>query len=61
VPTQNGQQIAARQEAILSAMESGFPLEAPAVQTIRENIAARVLAIRDIEAAAITSLKEAMA
>jgi hypothetical protein len=59
--TEERAQIAAGQEAILAAMETGFPLDASGVQTMRENIADQVLAIRDIEAAAVASLKEAMA
>ena len=59
--TEERQIIGQQQEAILSAMETGFPLDAPAVQALRENIATHVLAIRDIEAAAVAALKEAMA
>jgi len=58
--TDERRQIAARQEAILSAMESDFPLEAPAVQAMRENIAAHVLAIREIEAEGVEALRAAM-
>ena len=58
--TDERQQIATQQEAILTAMESGFPLDAPAVQSMREDIASHLIAIRDIEAEAVTALKAAM-
>ena len=41
-------------------METDFPLDAPAVQAMREKIAAQLLAIRDIEAEAVITLKAAM-
>jgi hypothetical protein len=59
--TAERKKIASQLEAILMAMETGFPLDAPAVQTLRENITAHVLAIRDVEAVAVAALKEAMA
>jgi len=52
--------IASQLENILAAMESDFPLNAPAVQSMRENIAGHVMEIHDIEAAAVTALKSAM-
>jgi hypothetical protein len=58
--TEERQHMAAQQDAILSAMETEFPLDAPAVHAMRQNIAAHVLAIRDIEAEAVTALREAM-
>lgn len=58
--TEERRQIAAQQEAILAAMETDFPLEAAAVQAMREAIAEQVLAIRDIEAGAVDDLKAAM-
>lgn len=54
-------QIAAQLEAILAEMETGFPLEAQGVQSMRENIASHVLAIRDVEAQAVFALQAAMA
>jgi hypothetical protein len=54
-------QIAAQLEAILAEMETGFPLEAQGVQSMRENIASHVLAIRDVEAQAVSALQAAMA
>lgn len=53
--------IAAQMEEILAAMETDFPLDAAAVQAMREDIAAHVLAVHDIESAATSALKEAMA
>ncbi len=59
--TEERRRIAARQESILTAMETDFPLDAPAVQAMREAIAAHALAVRDIEAEAVSALREAMA
>ncbi len=53
-------QIADQLETILAATESDFPLDAAGVQALREEIAGHVLAIHDIEAAAVAELKEAM-
>ena len=59
--TEERRQIASQLETILAEMETDFPLETQAVQAMRENIAAQVLAIRDIEAAAVAGLQAAMA
>ena len=58
--TEERQQIAAQQEAILTAMETDFPLEGSAVKIFRENIASQLMAIRDIEATAFGHLKTTM-
>ncbi len=58
--TEDRQQIAAQQEAILIAMETEFPLDATGVQTMREKIASQLITIREIEAAAVSTLKLAM-
>lgn len=42
-------------------METAFPLDAAAVKAMREDIAGHVLAIHDIELAAVSLLREAMA
>ena len=44
----------------LAAMESDFPLDQPAVEAQRENIAVHVMAIHNLESAAVTALKSAM-
>ncbi|MDX1614310.1 MAG: BtrH N-terminal domain-containing protein [Candidatus Promineifilaceae bacterium] len=59
--TEMRRQIATEQEALLAAMEADFPLDTAAVQALREQIAVQVLAVRDIEAQAVTALKGAMA
>lgn len=58
--TEARRQIAAQQEAILAAMETDFPLDAAGVAALREEIADRVLAVRDIEAEAVSALKAVM-
>ncbi len=54
------QQINGRLAAIRAAMESDFPLEVARVVELRENIAAQVLAVRDVEATAVSQLRQAM-
>jgi len=58
--TEERQQLEAQQETILTTMETDFPLDAAAVQSMRDNIASHVLAIRDIEAEAVSALKDSI-
>jgi hypothetical protein len=59
--TEERLEIKARQDAILQEMETDFPLDEQAVQSVRENIASQLLVIRDIESEAIAALRAAMA
>ncbi len=59
--TEERDRIAVQQEEILAATETDFPLDAAAVKAMREDIAGHVLAIHDIELAAVSLLREAMA
>jgi hypothetical protein len=52
--------IAGQLEGILAAMENDFPLEAAGVHIMRDNIASQLMAIHDVEAAAVADLKEVM-
>lgn len=54
-------QIAARLDALKAEMADDFPLDDVAVMELRENVAAHVLRIRDIEEEAVTALRAAMA
>lgn len=54
------QGIQVRLETIQRAMAADFPLNAAEVVALREQIAAQVMQIHDIELAAVTALQEAM-
>jgi hypothetical protein len=58
--TEERLEIASQLQAILTAMETDFPLDAAAVQAMRENIAEHVMAVHEIEAAGLAALEEAM-
>ena len=53
--------IDARLAAIRAALAADFPLTAPQVEAHRAAIAEQVMAVHDIEAAAVAALREAMA
>lgn len=55
------QGIDGRLAEIRDAVSADFPLDAAGVQALRENIAEHVMGIHDIEEAAVTQLREAMA
>jgi hypothetical protein len=59
--TDERRDLSAQMRSIFNASETDFPLDAAAVQAMRDNIADHVLAIRDIEAEAVNDLKAAMA
>jgi hypothetical protein len=54
-------QIDARLDAIKAEISTDFPLSDQEATALRENIAAHVLCIHDIEAEAVSALREAMA
>ncbi|HLF87578.1 MAG TPA: BtrH N-terminal domain-containing protein [Anaerolineales bacterium] len=54
-------QLSARQSALKTQMETDFPLAPDEVVTFRENLAAYVIRVHDVEKVAVTALRDAMA
>jgi hypothetical protein len=55
------EKIKGRLAAIKTQIAGNFPLNENEVQALKENISAKILAIRDIEQEAITALQNEMA